>query len=735
MKIILPIFYVFLLFLFLGIEGSMAQAQKLNEKELIRDVRETKNVNQKILRMILLGEYYSVNNLKKANDLRKKINAIVKQEGLQQTVEVDLFSAKIFKLQRQVVSFKQSVLPYEKVDLTNYSKAHQYEILQNIGYHYLAENISDTAKMYFNRSLAIAEKIKDYSGICRNNCYLSFNEMQQYKKEAALNYCNRALDAANKSKQKIDFAFVYLFQSFIYNYFSQPDIALSKELLAYSYAKRAENFPIMTIVSLQIGDKQVDIENYKEALYYFEIALKLATELEDLRLQGVTLSAQANVKRILYKLDEALVLISKSIATLKKVGNKYELGKAELNFARIYIDKKDYREALVHLNNALNYQKTKEIFRYKGIVYKKRNELNNALYYLILSIDSNDVNSLLDKSFEVYPMIAEIYEAQGKSKEALKYLGEFVRLSQKSKGNLAARRIAELNELYRSEQRDELIQQQNNTLEKQKQERELSKTKLENISLRNNMQTYIIIGFIVFVILATIIFIYRNRQVAIQQKRKEVEMSQALLRTQMNPHFIFNAMSVIQSYIFENDVENSSRFLVNFSRLIRLILENSPKNFITLETEIEILQKYLETQILRFEDRFDFEIICPDELLFDNVQIPPMITQPFVENSIEHGQLHSVPNGKITITFSKKKDMLQVSIEDNGIGRTKSEELKISTEHKSMALQITRNRISIINEKYNAAGYLLISDLDNKHKTGTKVLISLPYITEQISAN
>jgi len=125
MKIILPIFYVFLLFLFLGIEGSMAQAQKLNEKELIRDVRETKNVNQKILRMILLGEYYSVNNLKKANDLRKKINAIVKQEGLQQTVEVDLFSAKIFKLQRQVVSFKQSVLPYEKVDLTNYSKAHQ----------------------------------------------------------------------------------------------------------------------------------------------------------------------------------------------------------------------------------------------------------------------------------------------------------------------------------------------------------------------------------------------------------------------------------------------------------------------------------------------------------------------------------------------------------------------------------------------------------------------------------
>jgi len=278
----------------------------------------------------------------------------------------------------------------------------------------------------------------------------------------------------------------------------------------------------------------------------------------------------------------------------------------------------------------------------------------------------------------------------------------------------------------------ELIQQQKNILEKQKSE--LYKIKLENVSLRNNIQTYIIVGFIIL-ILALMIFVYRNRQVAIHQKRKEVEMSHALLRTQMNPHFIFNALSVIQSYIFENDVKNSSRFLLNFSRLIRLILENSQKTFINLETEIEILQKYLETQKLRFENRFDFEIISPDKLFVENVQIPPMITQPFVENSIEHGQLHTVPNGKITITFSKKKDMLQISIEDNGIGRSKSEELKISREHKSMALQITRNRISIINEKYNTAGVLLISDLDNEHQIGTKVLISLPYITEQIIAN
>jgi LytS/YehU family sensor histidine kinase len=241
---------------------------------------------------------------------------------------------------------------------------------------------------------------------------------------------------------------------------------------------------------------------------------------------------------------------------------------------------------------------------------------------------------------------------------------------------------------------------------------------------------YVIIAFVIIIVLATIIGISRSRQTSIQLKQREAEMSQILLRTQMNPHFIFNAMSVIQSYIFESDMKNSSKFLVNFSKLIRLILENSSKAFIHLETELEILQKYLETQKKRFEDRFEFEIICPEELLFDNVQIPPMITQPFVENSIEHGQLHTIPNGKITIHFSKKNEMLLIRVDDNGIGRDKSEKPKNVQGHKSMAMDITRNRIEMINEKHNSAGYLLISDLDVDQEIGTRVLISLPYIVE-----
>jgi sensor histidine kinase YesM len=207
-------------------------------------------------------------------------------------------------------------------------------------------------------------------------------------------------------------------------------------------------------------------------------------------------------------------------------------------------------------------------------------------------------------------------------------------------------------------------------------------------------------------------------------------MSQVLLRSQMNPHFVFNAMSVIQSYIYENDTKNSTKFLVNFSKLMRLILENSSKEFIPILTEIDILTKYLETQKLRFGDRFEYEVAMDDLLLEEELVIPPMITQPFIENAIEHGQLHTVEGGFIRVKFSKVSDMLNVVIEDNGIGRKGAERNKKSAEHKSMAMKITQDRIDNINYKYRIQGSLDISDYNTELQTGTRVVIFLPYRTD-----
>jgi LytS/YehU family sensor histidine kinase len=163
---------------------------------------------------------------------------------------------------------------------------------------------------------------------------------------------------------------------------------------------------------------------------------------------------------------------------------------------------------------------------------------------------------------------------------------------------------------------------------------------------------------------------------------------------------------------------------------MRLILENSPKEFIPIAIEEEILNKYLTTQKSRFENRFNFVIHIEENLFFKRAMIPPMITQPFIENAIEHGQLHTVENGLITISFKENNNLLEISITDNGIGRLKAGKKKKNKTHNSMALNITNERIQILNKKYKSKGSLTIQDLNQENNSGTSILIYLPIIYE-----
>ena len=143
--------------------------------------------------------------------------------------------------------------------------------------------------------------------------------------------------------------------------------------------------------------------------------------------------------------------------------------------------------------------------------------------------------------------------------------------------------------------------------------------------------------------------------------------------------------------------------------------------------------KYLKTQKLRFENRFEFKISVPEELIFKKVMIPPMITQPFVENSIEHGRLNVVENGHIHIKFEERENRLFVMIEDNGVGRNQSTSKKLKKDHQSMALNITKERVSILNKKYKSKSTLEIRDLKEGKYTGTLVELYLPLLNENIN--
>jgi len=223
----------------------------------------------------------------------------------------------------------------------------------------------------------------------------------------------------------------------------------------------------------------------------------------------------------------------------------------------------------------------------------------------------------------------------------------------------------------------------------------------------------------------------------LQHQASELEMQ--ALRAQMNPHFIFNCLSSINRFILKTDTEAASNYLTKFSRLIRMVLNNSKKAFISLEDELEMLCLYLDMEKLRFKDSFDYRITFINSIDTGNVFVPPLLLQPFAENAIWHGLMHREGQGLLEIELSMDNKILTCVITDNGVGRNKASEIKSKSieKQKSMGLQITKERLALHNKNHDAQTFFNIEDLtDNEGKSaGTRVVLKMNYkeLTEVVA--
>jgi ligand-binding sensor domain-containing protein len=212
-----------------------------------------------------------------------------------------------------------------------------------------------------------------------------------------------------------------------------------------------------------------------------------------------------------------------------------------------------------------------------------------------------------------------------------------------------------------------------------------------------------------------------NRQLA------DVEMK--ALKAQMSPHFIFNSLNSINRYIVKAEPEKASLYLTKFSKLIRLILDNSNSKIISLEQELNSLKLYVELEALRFNNKFTYSINVNKELNPLSVGVPPMIIQPFIENAIWHGLLHKeMPGGILTISVERFGHGLQCVIEDNGVGRRKAGELKSKSvnKEKSYGMKITTDRLSMLNGESKISSVEIIDLEDgNGQPIGTKVIVKI----------
>ena len=222
-----------------------------------------------------------------------------------------------------------------------------------------------------------------------------------------------------------------------------------------------------------------------------------------------------------------------------------------------------------------------------------------------------------------------------------------------------------------------------------------------------------------------------GKQKGLKNEKKILSLKQKALRSQMNPHFVFNALNSIKLYIIENEQQKATFYLNKFSKLIRKILESSTVQEITLAEEIKTLKLYLCIENIRFSNEINFTLKIDSSIDLKTIKIPPLALQPFLENSIWHGLSSKGKNKKMMVQIEKiSSDYLQINIEDNGIGRINAAKIKAkkSINRTSMGINLTKDRLTNFVKQFNNDYSIIYEDLkDNKNNaTGTKVIIKLP---------
>jgi hypothetical protein len=399
-----------------------------------------------------------------------------------------------------------------------------------------------------------------------------------------------------------------------------------------------------------------------------------------------------------HQYDSALAIFLPPIEHLRKGNDQGDLMRVLIDAAKAYEGKKNEVAALQYAREGLSIAQEANVKPYMIDGYQLLSEINNHLH------KNDSVYFFMQRFFLLKDSIAN---------------EQFLwRLTNYKKQADFKNKVAQLS----------LLGQDNNIKEE----------KLKNASL---LKWVLIIGL--FIIAMTSVIIYKSlnlkrkneklksdhEHAILMQNAAELEMQ--ALRAQMNPHFIFNCLSSINRFILKNETEAASDYLTKFSRLIRMVLNNSKNPFITLEDELDMLKLYLDMERLRFKDSFDYSINFINSIDVDNVFVPPLLLQPFAENAIWHGLMHKEGQGYLEIALSIENKILTCIITDNGIGRNKAAifKSKSAEKQKSMGLHITTERLAILNKNMGEQTYFNIEDItdDDGKVAGTKVILKMHY--------
>ncbi|MBX2897578.1 MAG: histidine kinase [Cyclobacteriaceae bacterium] len=577
----------------------------------------------------------------------------------------------------------------------------------------------------------------------------------------ALSFVQEALGMSLTQGDVLSEATCYLLLGEINEQIREWTLALENYNKAYQRLAVKYNASPEYIRTLRgLGNTNLKMSNYEQALVYYNQALQMKlsrsektelqldvsevyyqqgnyeqalTAIEDLNtnqkimgdaLVGRIQNQKAKIFARTNEVDKANTLYKSSQQNIRAAGNAapareeeaLKLTKEEIS--EVLREQKRYDDDITLRNQSIDYnlasQNLSEASKDKIELSKSlaaKGETNEAIRQLKEAALLADSVSSPKEQAAAYLNLATLYEQSGRTTDALKTYQKY------SEAVARTEQQAEINQ----QQKAELIRKQ----------KEIEALSNEVVSGQREEQTLlqqqqlVIYGLLILIviILFTSYFIYKNAQAS---KRANQLLALKSLRGQMNPHFIFNALNSVNQFISQNDERSANKYLSEFSKLMRLVLENSQEDFISLQKEEEIISLYVKLEHYRFRDKFDYTLSIDETLNKETIQLPPMLIQPYIENAVWHGLRYKDDKGTLKLEFVRNNGTMQIIITDDGIGRAKSAQLKTENQkkHNSTGLKNIQERLQILNAVYKSNYTVNTEDLPNNG--GTRVRISIP---------
>jgi tetratricopeptide (TPR) repeat protein len=564
----------------------------------------------------------------------------------------------------------------------------------------------NNALEFLNRSVKILNDAGNGQQALKvqNSIAIIYMNLSDYEKALDIYFKNMREEERLKDDKMIALAAGNI--SILYERIGKLDLALQYNQKEIDIYKKLNTVTSLADAYAAKGNIYDNLNEPQKAIYFYQQGLQISKGINYLIGIANNMGNMGSVYGEIEKFDSAFYFTKKSLETYSQMGDKR-------NTSTLY----------GYLGDII-ISSPKSILIKENILPEKKYTTALGYYQQSLTL-SKEIGSVLEQS-QAWKQISNVYKLQKKYEPALSAFENYIRLKDSVLNENKNNAVEKINIKYEFQKKEDSIKAAN--------DKKMIIVSAE-ISKQKAIKKTIITGAIILLISSCAIFIFykknrdiKGQKVSAEFNSKVADTEMKALRSQMNPHFIFNSLNSISDYISKNDVHSADLYLTKFAKVMRMILENSEQKEVSLKDDLKALELYMQLESLRLNNKFDYEIKIDESIDVENTLVPPLILQPFVENSIWHGLSAKQANGHILIQIKKEGKMLNCIVEDNGIGRINSNDNSVLSDNKKpLGMKITKARIDIINKLKNSNAAVNISDLSEGMRAEVRLPLELSF--------